>query len=63
MMYQKLLLPAVSCIMCEIHKDTFNEEWMEEVERDVCVNSPPGGVVHNQPAMDIRNALMSRFSQ
>ena len=57
---------AACCVLhnvCEIHKDTFNEEWMEEVERDVCVSSPPGGVVHNQPAMDIRNALMSHFSQ
>ena len=59
---------VAACVLhniCEIHGDTFNEEWMEGVER-LDLESTSARASSAQPAesaVDIRKAFMSYFNQ
>ena len=57
------LLPlVVCCTMCEVHGDSFDDEWLDGVEReDLSASASSTQLTEN--AVDIHNAFMSYFSQ
>lgn len=53
---------AACCVLCEIHGNTFNKEWLQDVNEEssnsIAANSSSLGSGNN-----VRNALMEYFSQ
>ena len=52
------------CILhniCEIHRDEFNEKWLEEVEETSGPSSSGGSLPSSSAAVTIRNALADYF--
>ena len=60
-------LVAACCVLhniCEIHGDTFNEDWMEgiEAQENVCASAGATYTQSEDSAVNIRQAFMSYFS-
>ena len=47
--------------ICEIHRDEFNEEWLEEVEETSGPSSSGGSLPSSSAAVTIPNALADYF--
>jgi hypothetical protein len=57
------LLPLVVWYtMCEVHRDSFDDEWLDGVEHED-LSASASSTQPTESAVDIRNAFMSYFSQ
>ena len=56
---------ATCCVlhnMCEVHGDSFDDEWLDGVERED-LSASASSTQPTENAVDIRNAFLSYFSQ
>ena len=59
-------LVAACCTLhnvCEVHGDTFDEDWLEGVENISSTNTADGGSSQSESGENIRQAFMSYFQQ
>ena len=57
-------LVAVCCVlhnMCEVHGDTFNEEWLEGVESGYDTSIAVVGLSQSESGVNVCQALMVYF--